>query len=130
MNANYFSNNVNSYDSKKSTLVESPDTIQMSIEEMVKGIKNESNSSDEGGIKEEPLINKSALVSVCTKEDQDINVKGITLNKEAGFLSLLKYKSIRYSFLICCFLWFTMAFTYYGISMGIKNNKSSVFSDG
>jgi MFS family permease len=129
-NENSFSNNANFNDSKTSTLVQTPETIKMSIEEIVKDIRKDSVSCHESGVKEEPFLNKSASGIVFTKEDQNINVKSPTIKKEPGFLALIKYKSIRASFLICCFLWFAISFTYYGIGMSIKNNKDSVFSDG
>jgi MFS family permease len=128
--ANFFNNNLNSQDSNKSTFIESPVAVKKSIEQLVQGIKNDSDSSDDNGVKEEPFLAKSSSGSVYSKDDQNINVKSASVNKEAGFTALIKYKSIRTSFLICCFLWFAMAFTYYGISMGIKNNKDSVFTDG
>lgn len=130
-NHNYYNNNVNSYDSNKSTIVESPVTIKKSIEQIVTRIRNDStDSSEDNRVKEEPFLMKSSANSVCSKDDQNIDVQSQTVTKEAGFAALIKYKSIRYSFIICCFLWFAMAFTYYGISMGIKNNKESVFTDG
>ena len=127
---NFYNNNVNSQDSNKSTLIESPVGVKKSIEQLVQGISNESDSSDENGVKEEPFLARSSSGSVYSKDDQNISVKSPIVSKEAGFSALVKYKSIRSSFLICCFLWFAMAFTYYGISMGIKNNKDSVFTDG
>jgi len=127
VNENYLCHDTHS---KTSTLVESPDTIKMSLEEIVKDIRDDSVSCNEGGVKEEPFLNKSSSNSVFAKEDQNLNVKSNTMNKEAGFLALIKYKSIRASFLICCFLWFAISFIYYGIGMTIKNNKESVFSDG
>jgi len=50
--------------------------------------------------------------------------------KISGYLSLIKYKSIRYEFLICNLVWFTYAFSYYGISFYLKEGNDEVFVDG
>jgi MFS family permease len=97
--------------SEKSTLNEtpkdSPFISQKSIDKYVKDINKEDN------------IIKQELIPKPRQE-----------RKEAPFKSLLKYKSLRANFLVCCFLWFAMAFTYYGISMGLKQNKKEIFTSG
>lgn len=79
--------------------------------------------------KEEPLLHNKEKES----DDYSIDVNDSDdpkQNKEAGFLALFKYKSLRYKFLICCYLWFAMSFTYYGISLALKNSADDVFIDG
>lgn len=70
--------------------------------------------------------------SFITPNDSNIKISESDQSekKEASFSALLKYPSLRWNFLICCYLWFGMAFTYYGISMGLKQNKDQVFTDG
>jgi MFS family permease len=101
--------------SKNSTFTETPKLTKKKIDQIVRDISEEEASSSfgkvEGGNREEPLVKPTA-------------------KKEAPFSALLKYASLRTSFLICCYLWFAMAFTYYGISMGLKNSGDEVFNDG
>lgn len=48
----------------------------------------------------------------------------------SSYFSLIKYPSIRYRFLICNLIWFTYAFTYYGISFYLKKVQGEAFLDG
>jgi MFS family permease len=82
-------------------------------------IKQEINS------KNEPLLRKNT-----TGTHEILELTGEKKKKEAPFSSLWKYPSLRCNFLMCMFLWFGMAFTYYGISLGLKKEKDQVFIDG
>jgi hypothetical protein len=75
-------------------------------------------------------LNKNDLNSSTDYEKEEGLLKNKEAKKEAPFSALIKYKSIRSSFLICNFLWFALSFTYYGISMGLKQNKDEIFVDG
>ena len=86
-----------------------------------------------------------SLVS-CTKENDEkeeeikkiinkliiihLNEKMIKDSQNHGFMSLLIFKSLRYKFLIMCFIWFSISGTYYGLSINIKNLPGNIYSNG
>ncbi len=81
------------------------------------------------------LLEKKKLLSLENiQTDKNLNRElSLKLKKDcnsSSYFSLLRYKSIRYKFLICNLIWFTYAFSYYGISFYIKNGKDEVFEDG
>jgi hypothetical protein len=47
-----------------------------------------------------------------------------------SFLSLLKYPSIRTSFLIMCYIWFSTSGIYYGLSIHLKNLPGDIYTNG
>jgi hypothetical protein len=121
---NVTSNNYHSTLISNTTMADSPILSQKKIENIVSGLEDsdEAISQLSGGnsgrnANNEPLISNS-------ESESNNNVK------EAPFSALIKYKSLRSNFLICNFLWFAMAFTYYGISMGLKKSKDDIFIDG
>jgi MFS family permease len=101
--------------SKSSTYTETPKLTKKKIDQIVHDLYEEevrsTGGKNEAENREEPLVKPRE-------------------KKEAPFSALIKYASIRTSFLVCCYLWFAMAFTYYGISMGLKNSGEEVFNDG
>jgi MFS family permease len=117
----------------KSNLYDSTSFKKLNIEELVKNFKKMDRDHDSNGEetenKNEPFLNKN------TEKKDNISIKSSAVSlkektKEVGFLSLIKYKSLRSKFLICCLMWFIMSFVYYGISLGLKKNKEDVFVDG
>lgn len=110
-------NNFHSTLLSNTTMADSPTLSQKNIEKIARGLDNS----------EETISQIS--VGKNSSNDPLINPQAGT-DKEAPFSALIKYKSLRKNFLICNFLWFAMAFTYYGISMGLKNSKEEVFIDG
>jgi hypothetical protein len=92
---------------------------------IIQKIINEINQKHKFQNPNEINLSKSLLDSPQTEEPLPKHV-----TKEASFISLIKYKSLRTTFLCCCYLWFAMAFTYYGISMGLKKSEKDIFKDG
>lgn len=83
--------------------------------------------------------NSNASTGNNFNEQKDNNSNNKHNNKENsaaldnvyyGIRSLFKYKSVRSNFLICCLMWFTLCFIYYGLSMDIKKDPDTVFSNG
>lgn len=85
---------------------------KMTIEEIIKKFKKE--RTDSG----------------LTADTQASELNLHEVKKEGRFRDLFKYKSIRANFLICNLMWFIYSFTYFGISLCLKKNKSEVFIDG
>jgi MFS family permease len=110
-------NNFHSTLISNTTMADSPTLSQKKIEKIARGLDDN----------EEAISQIS--VGKNSSSDPLINSQGGS-TKEAPFSALIKYKSLRKNFIICNFLWFAMAFTYYGISMGLKNSKEEVFVDG
>jgi MFS family permease len=94
---------------------------KINMEEVARSLRREENNKSTG--KDQPfLLDESNTFN---------NEKPIReAKKEPGFLALVKYKSLRHSFLTCNLLWFIGAFTYYGISLDLKKDKDDVFISG
>lgn len=124
----FFDNNNNELNSSnKSTITQTPLNGKI-LEKMIKRIRNGSTESTDDENKEEPLI-QSEIEKKKVKVASSNETVSETYNNEQGFLALVKYKSVRKNFLICSYLWFAMSFTYYGISLDLKNSDN-IFRDG
>ena len=70
--------------------------------------------------------NYSDLLEPLLDNDNKENKK----KNEFGWFSLIKYPSIRYRFLILCFLGFCISGSYNGVSISLKNLPGDVFFHG
>ena len=83
-------------------------------------------------IKEEEYQNLLDELGSGEKEMKDVNIKenenGKTENKKKlGYLSLIKYPSIRYKFIIFSIMFMTTSAIYNGIAIGAKNMKGNLY---
>ena len=103
------------------------DSRNMDIDEFIKKVQFQENLNQDTDSekKNDPLLtnNRNCIVAESKPAIEE-------KKKEHGFLTLLKYRSLRYNFLVCNLLWFVMAFTYYGMSFYLKKGKENIFVDG
>jgi len=113
----------NSEWNKKNKKIET--NIRTDNEEVDIKYKSSSSSSSIGE-------NTNKINSIKDSEKEKVlSQKTVKLQKKtSSYFSLLKYKSLRSKFLICNLIWFTYAFSYYGISFYLKKGKYEVFIDG
>jgi len=112
---------------------------EKNFEDKIKIINTLSSASD---MKSEPLnfhkedhylseINYDEII-LMLKENSNKREKNEGTSKENkyNFLSLIKYKSQRYTFLIMNVMWFVVAALYYGLSLNIKNLPGDIYITG
>ena len=77
---------------------------------------------------------KEIIAALRHHEDDDnqdeVSTDKKTKKEKVNFFSLFKYRSIRYKFLILCFLGFSLNGSYNGISISIKNLPGDLFQNG
>jgi MFS family permease len=78
--------------------------------------------------KEETL--DSTTDETITLNYSDDSGKDKVKEKKYSVMSLLYYKSIRYTFLINCYLWFSTSGIYYGLSIYLKNLPGDIYVNG
>jgi MFS family permease len=71
-------------------------------------------------------IETNEMENLTENETKHIAVVKKTFN----LFSFLHYKSIRYTFLINCYLWFSTSGIYYGLSIYLKNLPGDIYFNG
>ena len=96
---------------------ETADTIQIYNTENIQIVsKNNSNNNNKQTEKEDIKINK---------ELKEKNVK-----KNMSPFALIKYRSLRYKFLLMCLIWFSCSGIYNGMTLGIKSLPGNIYING
>ena len=73
---------------------------------------------------------------IVENSDEIINLKQQSTEKliqkqnKISLFALVKYSSIRYKFLILCFLWFCISGNYYGLSILLKTLPNDIYFNG
>jgi len=104
--------------SRKLSSSPSPTYLSNNFEDFIEDMEIEGNERDVPSLLSKQIVDKDKTTLLPNK------------NKEHGFFALFKYKSIRYTVLICSYLWAVTTFVYYGISMGLKTTGSDMFING
>lgn len=74
--------------------------------------------------------------TIVENSDEIINLKQQSTEKlirkqnKISLFALVKYSSIRYKFLILCFLWFCISGNYYGLSILLKTLPNDIYFNG
>jgi len=91
---------------------------------------NKMNSEKDKQQQEEVSLTRASNLSSGLAPNQNATTAPKEIDVKYGFMSLLKYKSLRSNFLILNLSWFYCCFVYYGISMDLKNFTGDIFSNG
>ena len=104
---------------------QSSEKLKCKIKKIIKECKLDLDDSNQRNM--EPFISRIETSNINPINNPTIPIKK---NENGSFKSLFKYSSIRSNFFICCFLWFATCFSYYGLSLGLKNFYGNVFTNG
>jgi len=113
--SNYQNNQVKTTETETT---ESKKERNINIEETVGFIEN--NLENEEGNEIKAIVNSL----------KELRAKNMISESPHGFLSLLKFRSQRYNFLIMCYVWFATSGSYYGLSINIKNLPGNMYING
>jgi MFS family permease len=98
--------------------------LNLKIKKMIKECKIESDDFNPKSV--EPLLGKvegsSNALPITPTASKKVEM--------GSFKSLFKFSSLRSNFLICCFIWMATCYSYYGLSLGLKNFYGDVFTNG
>ena len=126
---NNLQNNLNKEnDSKEENLQkhnkrkETADTIQIYNTENIQIVSKNDSKKDNNKQTEKEKINSNQDLK---KHKNNKNTK-----KNLGLFALLKYRSLRYKFLLMCLIWFSCSGIYNGMTLGIKSLPGDIYING
>ena len=97
---------------------------------------NNSSNNDKNNNKDKISENSDKIIKKATtnltngshnQKDAGLQKEKSSNKKKLSPLALLKYPSIRYTFLLFCILWFFSSGLYSGLTIGVKNLPGSIY---